>query len=332
MSKILNISKDNKYQTMHDSYQELKNDVKLDLNKPMKQISTKYLYDEHGSELFNQITRHSDYYLTRVELEILTTYKKDISDQISDAPFNLIELGPGEGIKTEVLLGEFLRNLDSFSYIPIDISTQYLKKFLNRLNHQLPTLNATGIHADYFKGMEWISKHSDQRNVVLFFGSSIGNFDPLATKEFLDHLHDTLHKGDFVLIGFDLCKNPNVLMQAYNDTEGLTREFNLNLLQRLNRELGANFDLNKFQHYPTYTVYTGAMESYLVSLEKQKIYIDALDQSFEFDAIEPIHVEFSYKYKESQIESLADKTGFKIVKNFFDSHHYFVDSLWCVEK
>jgi uncharacterized SAM-dependent methyltransferase len=193
-------------------------------------------------------------------------------------------------------------------------------------------LNATGIHADYFKGMEWIKKHSEQRNVVLFLGSSIGNFDTLSTIEFLQHLHNTLNKGDFVLLGFDLCKDPNILMPAYNDKKGITREFNLNLLHRLNRELGANFNLDKFRHYSCYNVYNGAMESYLISLEKQTIYIDALKKIFEFREIEAIHVEYSFKYRSEQIEEWAHKTGFRIVKHYFDSHHYFLDSLWCVEK
>ena len=332
MTKVIDISKDDRYQTIHDAYIELKEDVKSGLENPIKYLPTKYLYDEHGSELFNQITRSPDYYLTGVELEILTVNKSDISEQIGDVPFNLIELGPGEGLKTEILIGEFLQKALLFSYIPIDISTQYLKKFLHRLHRQLPTLNATGIHSDYFKGMEWVNKHSDQRNVVLFLGSSIGNFDTLSTIEFLKHLHDTLNHGDFVLLGFDLSKDPYVLMRAYNDKEGITRAFNLNLLQRLNCELGANFNLDKFHHYATYNVYTGAMESYLVSLVAQTVYIDALDQSFEFREVEPIHVEYSFKYRVDQIEAFAQKAGFKIVKHYLDSHHYFLDSLWCVEK
>jgi uncharacterized SAM-dependent methyltransferase len=137
-----------------------------------------------------------------------------------------------------------------------------------------------------------------------------------------------LNKGDYVLLGFDLRKDINVLIRAYDDYSGITSNFNLNLLRRINRELGANFDLTKFRHYATYNVYSGAMESYLISLEQQMIYIDAIGLAYAFEVLEPIHVEYSYKYSISQIEELAHMTGFEVVENFNDAKKYFVDALW----
>ncbi len=316
----------------HDEKSEFMHDIHAGLSKPNKQIQSKYFYDEHGSELFNKITHHPDYYLTNCEIEILNQNKKHIAQQINAASFNLIELGPGEGIKTQILMEEFLQKSLNFSYIPIDVSKKYLKLVIHRCKQTLPSLQFKAIHADYFRGIEWIQEHSDRRNLLLFLGSSIGNFDAAMTIEFLRHLCDSLNEGDYVLLGFDLRKDIGILLRAYDDTAGITRDFNLNLLNRINRELGANFDLKKFRHYATYNVYSGAMESYLVSLEKQIIYIDAFNGSYSFEAIEPIHVEYSHKYSLTQIDGLAHKTGFEVVENFSDARKYFVDTLWRVSK
>jgi L-histidine Nalpha-methyltransferase len=319
-------SKERVFNTIED----LKQHVQIGLNKIPKTISARYLYDEHGSELFNQITQHPDYYLTNAELEILHAYKNKVAALLTTEPFNLIDLGPGEGKKTEILMDEFLKSDLTFSYIPIDISISYLEILLKKFTPQYPSVPFIGLHGDYFSGLKWLQKNSKKRNVILFLGSSIGNFNPKETKQFLKQIYATLKPNDFLLLGFDLCKDINVLMQAYNDTAGITRAFNFNLLQRLNRELHADFDLNKFLHYPTYNVHTKAMESYLVSLEKQRIHIGDLKQDFVFDYMEPLHIECSYKYQQEQIETLAAEIGFRVVEHFFDKRHYFLDSLWCV--
>lgn len=317
---------------IHNEKDEFKLDVKKGLEKTKKSIQSKYFYDELGSELFNQITRHPSYYLTRCELEILGNCKAELADMMGDEAFNLVELGPGEGIKTQILMEQFLRNKQQFRYLPIDISKKYLEILTQQLNQQLSSVKTIPIHSDYFKGLAWLNSHSERKNLVLFLGSSIGNFNPQETKVFFKHLWASLKPGDMVLIGFDLRKDINVLMQAYDDSDGITRNFNLNLLNRMNRELNANFNIDKFKHYPTYNVYTGAMESYIVSCEPQTVFVQALNRSFFFDVIEPMHVEFSYKYLLSQIEELALSTGFSVVKNFMDAKEYFVDSLWVVNK
>lgn len=332
MSGVVHVPNDDNVTSYHDEKTEFKNDVEEGLAKPSKQIQSKYFYDEHGSELFNQITRHPDYYLTRSEIEILHAYKKQISALIGTEPFNLIELGPGEGIKTQILIEQFLKDSLNFTYMPIDISTKYLKHLIVEFNKQLPELKLKPIHSDYFCGLGWLSSHSTRRNLALFLGSSIGNFDPASTENFLHHLNETLNDGDYVFLGFDLRKDIDILMRAYNDYDGITRDFNLNLLKRINRELGANFDLEKFRHYATYNVHSGAMESYLISLERQDVDIHTLNRSYSFEEIEPIHVEYSYKYLLSQIHELAHSCSFDIIQDYTDSQAYFVNTLWQVKK
>lgn len=332
MTGSLYTPEDEGFKTIHDEKYEFKNDILLGLLKQNKKIPSKYFYDERGCELFDQITRHQDYYITRCELEILSNYKKQLSSILSSETFNLIELGPGEGIKPRLLIEQFMHDSLEFTYTPIDISKKYLKKIVDQFNRQLPKLEVTAIKSDYFQGLDWLSKHSNKRNFILFLGSSLGNLDFESTTMFLNHIRESLHHGDYLLIGFDLRKNISTLMRAYNDSDGLTREFNLNLLHRINRDLGANFNVDKFSHYETYNVYLGAMESYLISLEAQTVAVDALEHSFTFEAFEPVHTEYSFKYQPSQIADLAHSTGFEIVTEFKDSQGFFVDSLWRVVK
>lgn len=314
----------------HDEKQEFIHDVQLGLSKAHKSINSKYFYDEKGSELFNQITHHPDYYLTGCEWEILQNHKQEIAEIVKNEELNLIELGPGEGIKTRVLIDQFLHNNLTFKYYSIDISRKYLNQIIDKFNQELPNLETIALNSDYLNGIKWLSSKSKKRNLLLFLGSSIGNFNAVDSKKFLSLIHDFLHPGDFVLIGFDLVKEIDILLRAYNDSAGLTKAFNLNLLSRMNNELGANFNLNSFYHYGTYNVYTKAMESYLVSDKEQIVYIDALKKSFHFKELEAIYVESSHKYSLSDLAKLARDSGFKLVKNFRDTKQYFVDSLWQV--
>lgn len=307
-------------------------DVQKGLSQERKYISSKYFYDEKGSELFNKITRHPDYYLTHCELEIIENYKVEISELFQNKEFNLIELGPGEGIKTLILLEQLLQDRRIFSYYMIDISHIYLKNLKSRFLNRLPQLNIQTIYKDFNEGIYSDNFRGNKKNIVLFLGSSIGNFNTLETENFLNQIWLDFNNGDFFLIGFDLKKDTKVLFNAYDDSEELTKAFNLNLLERINRELKTNFQVDDFTHYPTYNVYSGAMESYLISTKNQKIYSKYLNQIFHFDAFESIFVECSYKYSYSQIEAFARNCGFKIIKNFEDSKKYFALSLWEIEK
>ncbi len=330
MTDTLHILNDLDSVTVHAEKCEFKKDAILGLSKIHKQIQAKYLYDEHGCELFNKISRHPDFYLTRCELEILNSCKKHLAKLLNSKSFNLIELGPGDGTKTQILIEQFIRDSLKFTYTPIDLSAYYLKKIVSHLNNKFPQLQITAFKADYFNGLKLINANSEQRKLILFLGSNVGHLDPVYTEEFFKILKELLHSDDYVLIGFDLRKNIDMLMRAYNNSEGLTRDFNLNLLRRINHELDANFNLDKFHHYVTYNANIGAMENFLISSEEQKIYIESYDRFIKFENIEPIHVGYSYKYLLSQIELLARTSGFEIIQNFTDANHFYVNTLWKV--
>lgn len=307
-------------------------DVLLGLSESQKRISSKYLYDKAGSQLFRQIMDIHEYYPTDCEFEIFNTHKQAFADMQDEDPFNLIELGAGDGRKTFVLLEHFLANKLDFEYHPIDISESAMKELTLAAKKKFPGLQGQGIVSEYFNGIKWLTQMNKRRNLVLFLGSNIGNFNRASARVFLHNLWNSLNDGDCLLIGFDLKKEIDILLKAYNDPEGITAKFNLNLLVRINRELNADFNLNDFRHYATYDVLSGAMESYLVSLKRQTVFIGAINKSFEFEPWEPIHTEYSYKYLKTDIEGLAADTGFTIEKNLQDKRGYFLDSIWRVEK
>lgn len=302
------------------------------LTKEKKELSSKYFYDLKGSELFNQITHHPDYYLTNCEIEILEENKNKLSWLLSKEAFNLIELGPGEGIKARILIDEFMKNSLDFNYFAVDISKKYLNQIVKQFNKEQPYLKTHIINSDFFSGLKSLNTQSKARNMVLFLGSSIGNFDTEHAKKFFRSIWENLQNGDYFFVGFDLKKDIEILLKAYNDSDYITKAFNLNLLERLNRELRANFDLSAFNHFGTYNAYLGAMESYLISLKNQTVFIQALNKSFVFEEFEPIHVECSYKYTERQIKEFALTSGFEVVDQFTDSKNYFLNSLWKVRK
>lgn len=318
--------------SLEDDRLHFMEDILKGLSSEKKYISSKYFYDTKGSELFNQITQHPDYYLTRCELEIINNNKAEISQRLDSHSFNLIELGPGEGIKTRLLIDQFLKDGHDFTYFTIDISKRYLSQIVNKFNKELAQLKLVALNADYFKGLQWLSTRSKKLNVIVFLGSSIGNFTPHNTNTFLRSVWNDLQAGDYCLIGFDLLKDMHTLVKAYNDSDGITREFNLNLLTRINRELGGHFNRDHFEHYGMYNVYNGAMESYLISTQEQDIAIDSLNKTFHFKAYEPLYLECSYKYTLEQINQYAVSNGFKVVENYSDHKKYFVNSLWQVVK
>ena len=222
----------------------------------------------------------------------------------------------------------------AFTYIPVDISKGAMKSLEVSLAGKFSgrPLVVQGLVAEYFEGLNWLAENNSNRNLVLILGSSIGNFSLAETERFLRHIWYSLNHHDFLLIGFDLKKDPKVLYPAYNDSEGITGEFNLNLLDRVNEGLHADFNRSHFVHHGHYNVQLGAMESYLISTRDQIVNIRALGKKFKFRAGEGIHTEFSYKYILPEINALAEDTGYGVVENFFDSRDFFVDSVWRVEK
>lgn len=236
-------------------------DVLTGLLLPNKRISSKYLYDKIGCDLYNQITTLDEYYLTRTETEILKSNQDKILSLFGKQEFNLIELGPGDGSKTHIFLKGLQEKNLAFNYIPIDISKDYIDHLSQNFKKTYPDLAINGIIADYFRGLHWLHSESTLPNVVLFLGSSIGNFSFPEARVFLHSVWNALKPNDILLIGFDLRKDINILMDAYDDKQGVTRALNLNLLNRINRELGGNFNLKKYRHFASYNVSNGAMES-----------------------------------------------------------------------
>jgi len=309
-----------------------KNDILHGLSLQRKQIPSVYFYDAKGSLLFNLITKHPDYYLTKCDLEILKNSKHILASLLKNEIVNLIEFGPGEGIKTSIILEQLFHEKVDFTYIPIDVSDRYLSLIKHRFTEKFPKIKINPKKANYLMDLEHAVPVTSNRNFVLFLGSNIGNFDSETTSLFFDKLFNVLNDQDLILIGFDLCKNVNTMLKAYNDSDGITRAFNLNLLARINNELQGNFVIDNFSHYGTYNVDIKAMESYLISLKQQEVMIGSLNKTFKFQMFEPIHVEYSHKYTLHQIHHLAMTSGFEVVDNFLDSQSYFVNSLWRVNK
>jgi dimethylhistidine N-methyltransferase len=307
-------------------------DVQQGLSKRSKTIPCKYFYDEEGVQLFCQITELDEYYLTDCEFEILVNHSEEILKRMGKNNFHLVELGAGDGKKTRVLIDQIIRSKLDVNYIPIDISEEAIESLISGFNGNGVDIQIEGLVADYFAGIKWLSGNGKLPSLVLFLGSNIGNFDKSEAELFLDRLHDALNPGDHLLIGFDLKKDASILNKAYNDSKDVTALFNLNLLQRINRELGGDFKPDQFKYYGSFNENSGAVESFLVSQKDQTVNVGSLGRTFTFEKGERIHTENSFKFTESEIHSLAGKTGFKIIRNFTDSKNYFMDSLWQVVK
>jgi len=313
---------------------EFATDVLEGLTAKQKYLSSKYFYNAEGDAIFQEIMAMPEYYLTRSEYEIFSNSKAEMLKYFSrdKEKFHLIEFGAGDGFKTKVLLKHFWEQKANFCYLPIDISANIIEKLTTDLDNRFPGMEVKGIADDYFNTLEhldeYMSSKPNIRKVLFFLGANIGNYNREASVDFLQRVRKYLSPGDQLLIGMDLRKDPTVIHQAYCDKGGITQAFNLNLLRRINTELGGNFDVSKFQFYPIYDPQEGSIKSYLLSKEKQEVYIEALDKTFTFVAWEAIFTERSHKFLLSEIEQLAQETGFQVAHNFYDCKHYFTDSLW----
>lgn len=296
------------------------------LRSANKWLPSKYFYDERGDQLFQQIMHLDEYYLTRKELEIFNMHKQAILSSIDDGqPFRIIELGAGDGLKTKVLLRYFLEAGADFAYTPVDISGNVLEILEDTLKSELPELRIEAYQGDYFEALARIAD-SPEKDIVFFLGSNIGNFVHQQAEEFLSQLQQFLKPGDLLFMGVDLKKDPSVILNAYNDKQGVTREFNLNLLDRINAELGADFNRETFLHYPYYNPHTGECRSYLISMVKQEVTIN--EEVIHFDAWEAIFMEVSKKYDQGQLKNLAIATHFVVRETFQDHEEWFADVLW----
>ena len=309
---------------------QLATDTLKGLSSNPKYLLSKYFYDDEGSRIFQDIMNMPEYYLTDCEHEIFSSQKEEITLAIcADNKFlNLVELGSGDGLKTKILLKHLVDKAVNFQYTPVDISAKANHELVESLKKHLPALKVEAKTGDYFRELKSLNGHATIPKIILFLGSNVGNFSDDETTDFLSQLSTHSNTGDKVLMGFDLKKSPHVIMDAYNDPHGHTRRFNLNHLVRLNRELDADFDIQKFEQQTTYDPQTGEVKSFLISNTKQTVQIGQLEQTFRFAKWEAIFMERSRKYDFQTIDKLASDHGFKVVRKFTDNRNYFVDSLW----
>jgi len=304
-------------------------DIWRGLNSSPKYLESKYFYDETGDAIFQEIMRCPEYYLTNCELDIFSAKSNEICSAILShlRDFDVVEMGAGDATKSIYLLQALLRHEADFTYYPIDISENIIKHLTKALPAALPGLKLHGLNGDYFDMLEEVKDISSRNKVVLFLGSSIGNIPMEETVDFLKALKSHLLPGDILITGFDLKKDASIVLPAYNDKDGITRRFNLNLLQRINDTLDADFDLTSFEHRPVYNEQTGACKSYLVSTKSQRIRIGEVGW-IHFKANEPIYMEVSQKYAAAQTDDFALEAGFTPVHHFYDSKRWFLDALW----
>ena len=306
---------------------QFKKDVLEGLSSNPKFLSSKYFYDEIGDELFVEIMNMPEYYLTNSEYEIFSEKTNELINSFEitkDEKFQIMELGAGDGTKTKELLKKLVQENYNFEYVPIDISQHTLDKLQNSLKIELPHLSVRKQQGDYFEVLSSF-KEGNTKKIVLFLGSNLGNLKDELSAKFLYELGSNLNNNDILLLGLDLIKSREIVLPAYNDKQGITSRFNLNLLTRINRELDGNFDINSFKHMPEYTDEEGIAKSYIVSTKKQTVNIESLDKSFKFEDGEKIHTEISRKYNDTILTEILSDTDFTIEDKILDSKEYFAD-------
>ncbi|MGV8107593.1 MAG: L-histidine N(alpha)-methyltransferase [Nitrososphaerota archaeon] len=308
---------------------EFAKEVARGLNDKQKHISPKFFYDKMGSKLFEEICMQPEYYLNRIESQILKDSADEILKIIGGQEISVIELGNGNSLKTRILLGPFLAKLKRVSYFPIDVSLKMLKKSIRDLFREYVNLQIYGVCSDYVSGLVKINEFMKlkrkipKKKFIIFLGSSIGNFDPKDAMDFLHSIARYVQKEDLLLIGIDLEKDKSILDRAYNDKNGITAKFNLNVLARINRELEGEFNISKFEHKSFYNTHKHRIEMHLESKFDQHVRIGAIGKIFYFKKGETIHTENSYKYSLPRFNSLVKKAGLQMIRNFTDPNKQF---------
>ncbi|MBI6119451.1 L-histidine N(alpha)-methyltransferase [Salegentibacter maritimus] len=307
--------------TFQSAFEE---DVYKGLTSFPKYLLSKYIYDKKGDKLFQQIMEMPEYYLTNCELNILEHHKAAIAEIFNkEGGFDLIELGAGDGKKTKILLQHLVAKKYDFNYLPIDISQHVLEELRDSLRNEIPEVKVKIQQGTYFKTLENLADYNNRRKVILVLGSNIGNLLHENAINFLRNIQKAMNFEDRLFMGFDQKKDPQKILDAYNDKTGITEAFNKNLLARINRELDANFNLDNFKHWETYNPETGTAKSYLVSRVKQKVAIKKLELEVCFDAWESIHTEISQKYDDAVVAWLAKEAGLEIQSSFQDQDNWF---------
>ncbi len=305
---------------MNESTKLFKKEVLNGLKKNPKSLSSKYFYDDAGSKIFQEIMDMPEYYLPAAESEIIQTQSEAIANRINLSKLDIIELGAGDGRKMVHFVEVLSQHIPELSYFPLDISEGILKANEELIKKKVPSVYFEGLAGDY---IQTLSKLKDRTNprLIVFAGSNIGNFRGEKAVDFLKFIKGEMKAGDFFILGVDLKKNPKKILPAYNDSQGITKGFNLNLLARINRELEGDFDLNDFDHYATYHPISGAAESFLVSLRQQTVTIAG--EKIEFQKDEVIQTEISQKYDRALLDDLSSAAGMSLVSFYTDSEGLF---------
>lgn len=292
--------------------------VKEGLSLTPKKISSRYFYDAEGDRLFQKIMQLEEYYLPGCEMDIIFDKSRAIASDIvaQQKEWQIVELGAGDGSKTKYLLKEMAAVAKRLDYLALDISQHILDINLQQIQGYVPDIGVRNVAGNYFHTYPALPATGSGR-LVLFLGANIGNFRMPAAIDFIRFVAAKLRPTDLLLVAFDLVKHPRKILAAYDDSSGVTRDFNLNLLTRMNRELGANFDLSSFDHFPFYDPITGMTSSQIISLKQQSVlFADGFELSLE--AYEAIHTEISKKYFPRDIEQLATASGMNILETYHD--------------
>lgn len=294
-------------------------DVIQGLGQKPKRLQPKYFYDLKGSQLFDQICKLDEYYPTRTEMSILDEYSEAIDDLL-EPQTALIEFGSGSSIKIRKLLDQSSKIK---AYVPMDISKTHLLRAAEQINQSYPALAVTAICADYTQLREFpkINSSQDLTRAVFFPGSTIGNLVRDEANELLSNTSKWIGHDGIMIIGVDLIKDQNTLIQAYDDAKGVTGQFNMNILERINRELEADFNLSAFKHEARFNPDHSRVEMHLVSCSEQTVHI--ADHVIKFTEGESIHTECSHKFKLEQIQTMAEESGFKLIRTFTDARERF---------
>lgn len=318
-------SLDHTFQTSGDQFAD---DTRRGLGATPKTLLPHYFYDDLGSILFAAICELPEYYLTRAETEILQTHASDVA-ALMNAPSRLIELGSGTARKTRILIQALLGRAPSLEFVPVDVDAGVLTSSSHELLTEFPALTIQAICGDFRDPQQTLSRLASTtgRTAVLFLGSSIGNLDLEGAESLLISLRNALQPGDSLFLGADRKKSATILEPAYDDALGVTAAFNRNLLVRMNRELGANFDLHSFAHRAIFNAQRSRIEMHLVSTASQRVRLDALDLEISFQEGETIHTENSYKYDDDTLAMLSARAGFTMEGRWLDSHGWFTDIL-----
>ncbi len=296
-------------------------DVLHGLSSDPKTLLPKYFYDAYGSELFEQICTTPEYYVTRTEASILKNVSAFIAELNNDKRV-IVELGSGNSEKTKFILNAFTKRNSGITYVPIDVS-EILLDGGKHLIEEFEGLSVHGIIGEYEESLEVVNSLITEPKLIIFLGSSIGNFDMPHAGYFLRHVSNNMHEDDTLLAGFDMVKEENVLNAAYDDAAGVTAKFNLNILTRINNELGGEFDISKFSHRAFFNPLESRVEMHLVSISRQDVNISSIGKVIHFQENETIHTENSYKFTDEMINELSSKAGLRISDKWKDEKDYF---------